>query len=134
MLGSLTSFAQAESASDSFEALLKTLGVTLANGGELERLHLVLKELSDCHKGTSSPPARVDLRKRFRELSNRLQDGNQTRGLDGSGLFTDRGGDGPLHTGVWLEHAPSVYTCTGQPMAGFARARSWGAAQIFALR
>lgn len=68
MLGSLTSFAHAEKASDAFEALLKDLGVTMTNGGELERLHLVLTELSAWHHGATPPPVGVDLRKRFREL------------------------------------------------------------------
>lgn len=67
-LGSLTSFAHAEQASDRFEALLKGLGVTLTIGGELERLHLVLKELADWHSGAAPAPSGVDLRKRFREL------------------------------------------------------------------
>jgi len=51
MLGSLKSFAAAEKASDDFEMLLRTLGVTIKTGGALEALHLVLKELADWHAG-----------------------------------------------------------------------------------
>jgi hypothetical protein len=68
MLGKVMSLADAEKASDAFELLLRGLGVDLAKGGELERLHLVLKELADWHAGHGSPAAGEDLRKRFREL------------------------------------------------------------------
>lgn len=68
MLGKVTSLADAEKASDAFELLLRGLGVELVMGGELERLHLVLKQLVDWHKGDGAPVAGKDLRKEFREI------------------------------------------------------------------
>ncbi|MFO0570168.1 MAG: hypothetical protein U0263_31280 [Polyangiaceae bacterium] len=69
MLGKVTSLADAEKASDAFELLLRGLGVDLVKGGELERLHLVLKQLADWHRGDGAPPTGRDLRKEFRELA-----------------------------------------------------------------
>lgn len=68
MIGKVTSLADAEKASDAFELLLRNLGVELAVGGELERLHLVLKQLADWHRGDGAPATGKDLRKEFREL------------------------------------------------------------------
>lgn len=68
MIGTITSLADAEAASDRFEALLHTLGVELVKGGELERLHLVLKQLADWHDGEGAPAAGKDLRGEFRDL------------------------------------------------------------------
>ncbi len=73
MLGTATSFADAERASDAFELLLRNLGVELAKGGELERLHLVLKQLVDWHAGRETPVAGKDLRKEFRDLVGVMQ-------------------------------------------------------------
>ena len=68
MLGKVTSLADAEKASDAFELLLRGLGVALVQGGELERLHLVLKQLADWHAGRGAPADGKDLRNEFREL------------------------------------------------------------------
>lgn len=68
MLGKVTSVAAAEQASDAFELLLRGLGVELVKGGELERIHLVLKQLVDWHKGEGAPAPGKDLRKDFREI------------------------------------------------------------------
>lgn len=68
MIGTITSLADAEAASDRFEALLCTLGIELVKGGELERLHLVLKQLVDWHRGEGAPASGKDLRGEFRDL------------------------------------------------------------------
>ena len=73
MMGTATSFADAEKASDAFELLLRNLGVDVAKGGELERLHLVLKQLVEWHAGREIPAAGRDLRKEFRELVGVMQ-------------------------------------------------------------
>jgi hypothetical protein len=68
MLGKVTSLADAEKASDDFEMLLRNQGVALAKGGALERLHLVLKRMSDLHAGRGIVGPGEDLRRDFRDL------------------------------------------------------------------